>query len=119
VELSSSSESRLSDTHHLIPLLYKPFLHSVDAPRFVSDNGDTYELPENPPRFTQSLGKKILVLDVDTRSLDGEGGMLSESIQYETMTPHTAGMLNHYLYGMSIYFYLSCPLLSLLEPPAY
>jgi hypothetical protein len=26
--------------------------------------------------------------------------MLSESIQYETMTPHTAGMLNHYLYAM-------------------
>ncbi|KAH8703180.1 hypothetical protein BGW36DRAFT_312173 [Talaromyces proteolyticus] len=98
IELSSS-ESRLSDTHHLIPLLYKPFVHPVDASKFVNHDGQTYELTE-PPRFTEPLGKKVLILDVDTRPLNGEGGMLNETMQYDSITHQTAGMLNHYLYAM-------------------
>jgi hypothetical protein len=43
----------------------------------------------------------VLLLDVDTRALNGEGGMMNEHLDYHALSPHTAGMLSHYLYGMS------------------
>lgn len=66
---------------------------------FIGENEVEYKIAQNPPRFTKSLGRKVLLLDVDTRAFNGEGGMMNEHIDYHALSPHTAGMLSHYLYG--------------------
>ncbi|GAM33628.1 hypothetical protein TCE0_011f00671 [Talaromyces pinophilus] len=99
-EIKPSSDSRHGDLNRLVAQLYKPFLHPIDAEVFIGENEVEYKIAQNPPRFTKSLGRKILLLDVDTRALNGEGGMMNEHIDYHALSPHTAGMLSHYLYAM-------------------
>ncbi|OKL57913.1 hypothetical protein UA08_06441 [Talaromyces atroroseus] len=96
-DIKPSSDPRHSDLRRLIPQIYKPFIHPITAESFIGDNNVEYKLTQ-PPRFTKPLGRNVLLLDVDTRSLDGEGGMMRDEIDYHALTPHTAGMLGHYLY---------------------
>lgn len=101
-EIKPSSDARHGgDLNRLVAQLYKPFLHPIDAEVFIGENEVEYKIAQNPPRFTKSLGRKVLLLDVDTRALNGEGGMMNEQIDYHALSSHTAGMLSHYLYGTS------------------
>lgn len=106
VKLSSSSFPETStipseyhplDIAQLHALLYKPFIHHLDARTFTGDDQRTYALSQ-PPRFTRPLGKKVLLLDVDTRPMNEPGGMLNIPMNYDELTLHAAGILNHYLY---------------------
>ncbi|CAI7640250.1 unnamed protein product [Penicillium palitans] len=54
-----------------------------------------------PLRFTEPLGKKILILDVDSRHLDGPKGVLSKAPLNATgLPPDTSGRLNHFMFAM-------------------
>lgn len=55
------------------------------------------------PRFTKPLREKILILDVDTRPLDGPGELLNGTRLNTTSAHHnTIGRLSHYIYGRSL-----------------
>lgn len=99
-EIKPSSDSRHGgDLNRLIAQLYTPFLHPIDAEVFVGENEVEYKITQEPS-FTKPLGRKVLILDVDTRALNGDGGMMNDHIDYHALSPHTAGMLSHYLYAM-------------------
>lgn len=82
----------------ILKALYSSVLHPVDAANFTDDEGDVYRLP-SAPRFRHGLGSKVLILDVDSRPLTGEGQIMNESLQWKGMRPLSAGMLSHYMFG--------------------
>ena len=81
-EIKPSSDSRhAGDLNRLIAQLYTPFLHPIDAEVFVGENEVEYKITQEPS-FTKPLGRKVLILDVDTRALNGDGGMMNDHIDY-------------------------------------
>jgi hypothetical protein len=99
-EIKPSRDPHHSDLNRLIAQLYKPFIHPIDAEMFIGENEVVYKIAQRKPRFTKPLGRKVLLLDVDSRPLNGDGGMMNDHISYHDLKPHTAGMLSHYLYSM-------------------
>lgn len=68
---------------------------------FVTDKGERFEVPEGQMRWKRPLGKKVVLIDTDTR-LDAshENTLLNECPPYyPTLPGRTAGHMNHYLYG--------------------
>ena len=82
----------------IIKALYGPILHPIDAANFTDEDGDVYHL-HGKPRFTQKLGKKVLILDIDSRPLTGEGQLMNKELKWKGMRPLSAGMLSHYMFG--------------------
>ncbi|KAL6406784.1 hypothetical protein AUP68_09590 [Ilyonectria robusta] len=67
---------------------------------FVTDEGYRYDLPEGVHRWS-GLGKKLLILDVDTRMEEKDGDLMNtHPMNYKNMTGRTGGWMNHQLYGM-------------------
>ncbi|KPM41467.1 hypothetical protein AK830_g5079 [Neonectria ditissima] len=90
-----------ADLPGLVAQLWKPSLHSLNDTHFVSDEGYEYDIPENAHRWTKPLGKKLLILDVDTRLDLGPGALLNEDpLRQNNVTARTGGWLDHYLYAM-------------------
>lgn len=51
------------------------------------------------------MGKRLIIIDVDTRIDDQEGGLLNETpLNKENMSGRTGGVLNHFLYGKFSYW---------------
>ena len=82
----------------ILQALYGPMLHPVDAANFTGDEGDIHRLPSSP-RYRHKLGKKVLVLDIDSRPLKGKGQIMNEALRWKGMRPLSAGMLGHYMFG--------------------
>jgi hypothetical protein len=82
----------------IIKALYGPILHPVDAANFTDEDGDVYRL-NSDPKFKKSLGKKVLILDIDSRPLTGPGQLMSKELKWKGMRPLSAGMLSHYMFG--------------------
>jgi hypothetical protein len=79
--------------------LYKPYIHPMHALRFKGQGEKIYSVPQTP-RFTKPLGKKLLILDVDTRPIDGPGELLNGTLLNVTgAPPSTIGRLSHYIFG--------------------
>jgi hypothetical protein len=83
----------------------RPFVHPVDAANFTAD-GETHFLA-GEPRFKKGLGKKILILDVDSRPLDKEGHLNNPDMDWNNIKPLSAGLMSHHLYGMEAIFAVS------------
>lgn len=82
--------------------MLKPRIHPITAETFTSRTGQVYNLPGNA-RFTQPLGKRILILDAESRDLDSPGGLLDESRPVtDDLQGLTLGRLNHYMFGKEI-----------------
>ncbi|KAH7191766.1 uncharacterized protein B0J16DRAFT_331744 [Fusarium flagelliforme] len=82
--------------------LWKPLVHPIEERVFVTDKGERFEVPEGQMRWRRPLGKKVVLIDTDTR-LDAshENTLLNECPPYyPTILGRTAGHLNHYLYAM-------------------
>ena len=85
----------------LLRTMYRPNIMSVTEPSFTDENGTVYSIT-GQPEFKKSLGKKLLILDVDTRNMSAKGRMLDEEgVQWPGVQPMTAGILSHYLYCKS------------------
>jgi hypothetical protein len=83
----------------VIKALYRPMLHPVDAANFTDEDGKIHRLG-GEPRFKKKLGKNVLILDIDSRALDGEGQLMNEELKWgPKMRPLSAGMLSHYMFG--------------------
>jgi hypothetical protein len=78
--------------------LYAPIIPSITAPNFTYD-GETFSLP-GPPIFTKPLGKRVIILDADSRGLNSEGMWLSKNPSaWNKLKPASAGLMGHYLYA--------------------
>jgi hypothetical protein len=74
----------------------------ITAERFVSPTGKVYSLKDQP-RFTESLGKDLLILDVETRPLHGNGQILNgRPLNLDDATFDTMSRLDHYMYGKNV-----------------
>ncbi|KAH7126034.1 hypothetical protein EDB81DRAFT_889745 [Dactylonectria macrodidyma] len=89
------------DFPYLVSQLWRPSLHSLNDTQFVSDEGYHYDIPDDAHRWTEPLGKKVLILDVDTRVTGGDGDLMNDNpMDYRNMTGRTGGWMNHYLYAL-------------------
>ncbi|KAJ6276471.1 hypothetical protein J3E71DRAFT_357524 [Bipolaris maydis] len=68
----------------IIKALYGPVLHPIDAPEFTDEDGDVYRLP-GAPRYKSKLGKKVLILDIDSRPLKDEGQLMNKHLKWKGM----------------------------------
>ena len=82
----------------IIKALYGPILHPVDAANFTDEDGDIYHL-HGEAKFKKKLGKKVLILDIDSRPLTGDGQLMNTELKWNGMRPLSAGMLSHYMFG--------------------
>lgn len=88
--------------------LWKPLVHPITERVFVTDKGERFEVPIDQVRWKKPLGKRVVIVDTDTR-LDGktENTMLNECpLDFTTLPGRTGGHLNHYIYGTSCQLYL-------------
>ena len=77
---------------------WKDHIHTDN--NLTVNNKHNYEIASDAYRWPK-LGKKALILDVDTRYNDEAGSMFGDKlINKNNLQPHSAGYLNHYLYGM-------------------
>lgn len=82
----------------VVEALFRPNLHPIDAANFTDEDGAVHRLP-GEPRFKEKLGKRVLILDVDSRPLTGDGQILNEELEWKGTRPLSAGMLSHYMFG--------------------
>ncbi len=82
----------------IIKALYEPILHPIDAANFTDEDGDVYRL-HGEPRFKEKLGKRVLILDIDSRPLTGEGQLMNPELKWNHMRSLSAGMLSHFMFG--------------------
>lgn len=90
-------DTRMTD---LIRTIWAPLLHPITAENFTYDD-EVYQR-KGPPRFTKPLGKKVLILDVDSRTLDSEGMLMNKKPQgWMQLKASSAGFMGHWMYGKS------------------
>jgi len=53
----------------------------------------------NQTIWTNPLGKKLCIIDVDTRPLNEAGQLMNQDFNWQTSEGVSVGMLNHYLYA--------------------
>ncbi|KAF2114314.1 hypothetical protein BDV96DRAFT_494478 [Lophiotrema nucula] len=83
----------------VLKALYAPILHPVDAANFTDEEGNVYRLPPEP-RFRKKLGKRVLIVDIDSRPLTGDGQLMNKELKWNAMRPLSSGMLSHYMFAM-------------------
>jgi hypothetical protein len=82
----------------VIKALYSPILHPIDASNFTDEDGEVHKL-RGEPRFKEKLGKRVLILDIDSRPLTGDGQLMNKELKWNAMRPLSAGMLSHFMFG--------------------
>ncbi|KAL7928178.1 hypothetical protein V8C35DRAFT_326156 [Trichoderma chlorosporum] len=86
---------------HLAKHLWRPYLHNITSKSFLADNGEHYKIPDDAYRWKEPLGKRVIILDVDSRSNTNTGEILNhEKPDLSKITGRTAGFMNHFLYAM-------------------
>ncbi|KAF2423575.1 hypothetical protein EJ08DRAFT_444622 [Tothia fuscella] len=84
----------------IIKALYKPLVTPVAASSFVDRHGRKHELPGDPV-WIRSLGRRLCIVDIDTRPLDEENMIMNPAqMNWDNFQPVSAGMLNHYMYAL-------------------
>lgn len=101
----SQSRTKQPTLRETITTLFQHVKHDPGAPGYVDPSGTYYKGGENRI-WTRPLGKKVLIVDIDTRVPTGENELLNpERIDWEHLKTKGAGMvsssiMNHYLYAM-------------------
>lgn len=68
-------------------------------PTFTTPSGKEVT-QKGKTRLTEPLRNKVCILDVDSRILDGAGGLLNdEPLGWNEVNKQTGGLINHYLFG--------------------
>ena len=100
-QYKANTTDRLDDVQALIRAMWAPLVLPVTAPSFTTLDGTEKKLPPAAELIhTEPLGKRVCILDVDTRPLDGTGDIFSpEPLLYHSIEPRSAGFLSHYLFA--------------------
>lgn len=84
----------------VIEALYKPQIHPITAENFTDETGQVFR-NSGEPFYKKGLGKRVLILDADTRPMNKDGELLSSGgMKWPHPDPISSGMLSHYLYCM-------------------
>lgn len=85
----------------LLRQLWAPLIVPMTEPAFTTRDGTVKKLPDNKPLIhTHPLGKRICILDVDTRDHTEEGAVFASTLpKFSNIKLQTAGYLSHYLYA--------------------
>ncbi|KAK3349220.1 hypothetical protein B0T25DRAFT_237439 [Lasiosphaeria hispida] len=99
---ANNETSRLDGLPDVIRAIFAPVLLPITAPSFTTLDGTVKNLPPADQLIHKvSLGKRICILDVDTRDLTDEGSIFSDHLPlYDNLRPASAGFLSHYTYAM-------------------
>ena len=77
--------------------LFASSLTSPTQPNFTDEQGYLFELAE-APRYTQGLGKRILILDLETRPLKSIEDWARGGYDWAAVDHVSGGVFNHYTY---------------------
>jgi len=99
---ANTTTGPLDNLSSIIQALYAPLVVPITAPTFTARDGTVKRLPPASELVhRESLGKRICILDVDTRPHTDAGGVFSSSFPtWEALRPGSAGFLSHYLYAL-------------------
>ena len=96
--------NHLSDPRitNILRQLYEPLIPSLRNKVWKDVEGNRFKI-KGRPMYTSPLKNQVLILDVDSRPgyEDGEIGFPGR-LNWRTTGRISAGMLNHYLYGVCI-----------------
>ncbi|EGO53895.1 hypothetical protein NEUTE1DRAFT_118000 [Neurospora tetrasperma FGSC 2508] len=99
---ANQTSGPLDNLSSIIQALYAPLVVPITTPTFTTRDGTVKRLPPASELIHhKSLGKRICILDVDTRPHTGAGGVFSSSLPtWDALSPASAGFLSHYLYAL-------------------
>ncbi|KAF2269675.1 hypothetical protein CC78DRAFT_539615 [Lojkania enalia] len=83
----------------IVRLLYAPLKVPPTQHQFVDENGVKATLPDKP-RIQKSLGKEILILDLETRQLPSTDAFKKGEYDWRKVNHVSGGVFNHYTYAM-------------------
>ncbi|KAL2201625.1 hypothetical protein CC79DRAFT_1338648 [Sarocladium strictum] len=92
----------LQNASRLFAEFWGPSLHPIDNPVFTTDKGERFEVPRSSRRWLEPLGKKVVIIDTDTRLDTAEKNTIlhASPLDYKRLEGRTGGHLNHYLYTL-------------------
>ncbi|KAM0269832.1 hypothetical protein ACHAQH_009642 [Verticillium albo-atrum] len=93
----SSPLPAAEDFAHTVAELWKPYIHSLHNSSYTTKSGSVYNIDPSNRQWDQSLGKDVLILDVDTR-FDNPGHV--SVLDKKNLNARRAGRLNHYIYAL-------------------
>lgn len=83
-------------------MLFEPLKLPITAPSWTASDGVKFEIPQDPV-WTKPLGKRLCIIDIDTRPLNGTNDILNTGdFDWPQYHPTSAGMMGHYLYSESL-----------------
>lgn len=83
----------------LLPELWRDRMHDLNNLTFVVEDGANFTIKPENHRW-EPQGKKVLIIDVDSRLDLSWGAMLNKARpSRKLMKGRTGGILNHFLYG--------------------
>jgi hypothetical protein len=84
----------------IVKQLWAPIKVPITASKFVDMEGVAHKLPNDKPIWNKPFGKRLVIMDTDTRPMDKEGELLQPGkVAWDKMKHLSAGMMGHYLYG--------------------
>lgn len=72
-----------------------------DSPEYAAFGHWPSELPSDSPIWTESLGKRLCIVDLESRSFDKPGELWSDSMTWNRSSEvhgQSGGILNHWVY---------------------
>ncbi|KAJ4298930.1 hypothetical protein N0V90_004173 [Kalmusia sp. IMI 367209] len=89
--------------HEIIRQLYQPLKIAPDESTFSFIGEDfnltSLALPRNP-RYTQKMGRDILILDLETRELESTADFNSGVFDWRKLNHVSGGVFSHYIYSL-------------------
>lgn len=97
-QFHSPEDEHSASFRQLLRTFYKPH-QLIDGTTFRDYAGTEWGL-QGEPLWTSPLGKRLCIVDFDTRPLDETGEVMDPNpLNWDKTNPLAAGMLNHYMYG--------------------
>ncbi|KAK0710282.1 hypothetical protein B0T26DRAFT_743378 [Lasiosphaeria miniovina] len=102
LECKSNDTNPFHNLHDIIHALWAPLVVPINQPTFTTIDGAEKSLPAPEElTHTEKLGRRLLILDVDTRPLSEEGSVFGESLPtWDNLKNPSAGFLSHYMYSL-------------------
>jgi len=110
------SNTPASETSDTMRAFWQPTLHPLLSENFEV-NGKSYD--RGSSLWTQPMGRRLCILDVDTRPLNDSNQLWSSgNFSWAGMPSASSGTLNHLLYGRSNFISKSLKRLTPAQPPS-
>lgn len=88
----------IASLNDVVQFLFAELKPAVDAPAIDDGNGGELKLP-GKARYTEKMGKDILILDLDTRPLESTEAYKKGEYDWRKINHVSGGVFNHYTYA--------------------